>query len=180
MCKLIWVILKQFNQISLTTSMEIKMPLKKGDTAPDFTLKNQKTENVTLSSFKGRNVVLLFFPFANTSVCTEEMCTMRDSYNQYEKLDAQVLAVSVDSPFTLKMWADHNKLNFPVLSDFNKEVSPKYDAFYEVFAPGKLDFKGVSKRAAFVIDGAGKIKYAEYCPTPGDQPNYSEIKKALE
>ncbi len=156
------------------------MSLKQGDAAPDFTLKNQFVEDVTLSSFKGKNVVLLFFPFANTSVCTEEMCTMRDSYKQYEKLDAQVLAVSVDSPFTLKLWAEHNNLNFPVLSDFNKEAAPKFDAMYEVFAPGKLDYKGVCKRAAFVIDPEGKIKYAEYCPTPGDQPSYEEIKKALQ
>lgn len=156
------------------------MPLKKGDLAPDFTLKNQNLEDVTLSSFRGKNVVLLFFPFANTSVCTEEMCTMRDNYKIYENLDAQIVAVSVDGPFALKLFANANDLNFPLLSDFNKEVIPKYDAYLDVFGPGKLDYRGTAKRAAFVLDKEGVIKYAEYCPTPGDQPDYSAIKKALE
>jgi len=156
------------------------MSLKIGDVAPGFKLKDQNANDVTLSDFKGKNVVLLFFPLAGSSVCTAEMCTMRDEMHDYEKLDAQILGVSVDSLYALKMWAEKNNYDFPLLSDFNKEISVKYDSLYENFAPGKLDYKGVSKRSAFVIGKDGKIKYAEICPSPGDQPNYQAIEKALE
>ncbi len=155
------------------------MSLKVGDIAPDFTLINKNGAKVSLNDFMNKNVVLLFFPFANSSVCTAEMCGMRDNFKQYEELDAQVLGISVDSHYTLKLWSEVNHLNFPLLSDFNKEVSPKYDSFYDIFAPGKYDYKGVSKRSAFVIGKDGKIKYIEICPTPGDQPNYEAIKSAL-
>ncbi len=155
------------------------MSLQVGDIAPDFTLKNQDGASVSLNDFKNKNVVLLFFPFANSSVCTAEMCQMRDNFKQYEDLDAQVLGISVDSHYTLKLWSDVNHLTFPLLSDFNKEVSPKFDSLYDIFAPGKYDYKGVSKRSAFVIGKDGKIKYMEICPSPGDQPNYEAIKNAL-
>lgn len=155
------------------------MSLKVGDVAPDFTLFNQDAEQVTLSSFKGKNVVVLFFPLANTGVCTKEMCTFRDELKIYEGLNAQVLGISVDSPFSLKMFADKNNYNFPLLSDFNKEVSAKYGALYDVFVPGKFDFKGVSKRSAFVVDANGLIKYAEVLENAGDEPNYEAVKKAL-
>lgn len=155
------------------------MSLKVGDAAPDFTLFNQDAEQVTLSSFKGKNVVVLFFPLANTGVCTKEMCTFRDELKVYEGLNAQVLGISVDSPFSLKMFADKNKYNFPLLSDFNKEVSAKYGALYDVFVPGKFDFKGVSKRSAFVVDANGMIKYAEVLENAGEEPNYEAVKKAL-
>lgn len=155
------------------------MPLKIGDSAPEFTLKNQEKNDVSLSNFSEKNVVLLFFPFANSSVCTEEMCSVRDNMKIYENLNAQVLGISVDSPYALKMWADNQKLSFPLLSDFNKEVSKKYDSLYDVFAPGKMDYIGVSKRSAFVIGKDGKVKYAEICKTPGDQPDYQAIQNAL-
>lgn len=150
-----------------------------GSIAPDFTLKNTNAENVSLNSFKGKKIVLLFFPFANTGVCTKEMCSMRDSMSQYSDLNAEVLGISVDSPFTLKLWKEHNKINFQLLSDFNKEVAPAYGAFYDVFAPGKFDYKGVAKRSAFVIDENGVIKYAEVLENAGDEPNYSAIQNAL-
>lgn len=150
-----------------------------GSIAPDFTLKNTNAENVSLNSFKGKNVVLLFFPFANTGVCTKEMCSMRDSMSQYSELNAEVIGVSVDSPFTLKLWKEHNQINFQLLSDFNKEVAPAYGAFYDVFAPGKFDYRGVAKRSAFVIDESGVIKYAEVLENAGDEPNYQVIKEAL-
>jgi peroxiredoxin len=150
-----------------------------GSLAPDFTLKNQNTEDVTLSSFKGKNVVLLFFPFANTSVCTKEMCTFRDELSIYKGLDAQVLGVSVDSPFALKMWDDKNNYGFPLLSDFNKEVSAAYGALYDSFVPAKFDYKGVSKRSAFVINGEGIVTYAEVLESAGDEPNYEAVQKAL-
>jgi len=155
------------------------MALKVGDKAPDFTLFDHNTEKVTLSSFNGKNVVILFFPLANTGVCTKEMCTFRDELKIYEGLNAQVLGISVDSPFSLKMFADKNNYNFPLLSDFNKEVSTAYGALYDVFVPGKFDFKGVSKRSAFVVGANGTIKYAEVLENAGDEPNYEAVKKAL-
>ncbi len=155
------------------------MALKVGDKAPDFKLFNQDAEQVSLNSFKGKNVVVLFFPLANTGVCTKEMCTFRDELKVYEGLNAQVLGISVDSPFSLKMFADKHNYNFPLLSDFNKDVSASYGALYDVFVPGKFDFKGVSKRSAFVVDGNGVIKYAEILENAGDEPNYEAVKKAL-
>lgn len=156
------------------------MSLKVGDTAPSFELFNQDAEKVSLEQFKGKNVVLLFFPLANTSVCTKEMCTFRDELKVYENLDAQVLGISVDSPFALKMFAEKNNYNFPLLSDFNKEVSASYGALYDVFVPGKFDFKGVAKRSAFVIDKNGIIQYAEVLENAGEEPNYVAIKETLE
>ena len=155
------------------------MALKVGDKAPEFSLLNNKVEKVSLSDYKGKNVVLLFFPLANTGVCTKEMCTFRDELKSYEDLDAQVLGISIDSPFALQMWAEKNNYNFPLLSDFNKDVSESYGALYDVFVPGKLDFKGVAKRSAFVIDKEGIIKYAEVLENAGDEPSYEAIQKAL-
>lgn len=156
------------------------MSLKVGDVAPDFTLFNQDAQPVSLNQLKGKNVVILFFPLANTSVCTKEMCTFRDELKIYENLNAQVLGISVDSPFALKMFAEKNNYNFPLLSDFNKEVSASYGALYDVFVPGKFDFKGVSKRSAFVVDKEGKIQYSEVLENAGDEPNYNAIKEVLE
>lgn len=153
---------------------------KVGDKAPNFKLFDSDTNQVELSSFKGKNVVLLFFPFANTGVCTKELCSFRDSLTQYNNLNAQVLAVSVDSPFALSLWKDQQKFNFPLLSDFNKEVIKAYDAAFDVFVPGKFDFLGVAKRSAFVIDKEGIIRYAEVLPTPGEEPSYDAITKTLE
>jgi peroxiredoxin len=150
-----------------------------GSIAPNFTLKNTNTEAVSLNSFRGKNVVLLFFPFANSGVCTKEMCSMRDNLNRYSNLNAQVLGISVDSPFSLKLWKERNEINFPLLSDFNKEVAPAYGAFYDVFAPGKLDLKGVAKRSAFVVDPNGIVKYAEVLENAGDEPNYTAIQDSL-
>ncbi|HOJ38633.1 MAG TPA: redoxin domain-containing protein [Ignavibacteriales bacterium] len=154
--------------------------LKVGDKAPVFTLKNQNLEDVNLENLIGKkNIVLLFFPFANTSVCEKELCSTRDSMKDYEDLDAEILAISVDSPFALKLWNDKHKFSFNLLSDFNKEVAPKYGAFYEVFAPGKFDYKGVAKRSAFVIDKNGVIQYVEVLENAGDEPNYEAIKETL-
>ena len=150
-----------------------------GSIAPDFTLKNTNAELVSLSSFKGKNVVLLFFPLANSGACTKEMCSMRDNMSRYSDLNAEVLGVSVDSHFSLKLWKEHNQINFQLLSDFNKEVAPSYGAFYDVFAPGKFDYKGVAKRSAFVIDPNGVVKYAEVLESAGDEPNYTAIQEAL-
>lgn len=155
------------------------MALKIGDQAPNFTLTNQDGEPVSLSNFKGKKVVVLFFPAANTGVCTKEMCTFRDDLKEFEKLNAQVLGISVDTHFALKMFQEKNNYNFPLLSDFNKKVIADYDVVLDVFVPGKFDYKNVAKRAAFVVDENGKIKYTEVLASPGDEPNYEAIKKVL-
>lgn len=155
------------------------MALKVGDIAPDFTLNNQDGEAVSLSSFKGKKVVLLFFPAANTGVCTKEMCTFRDELKIFENLNAQVLGVSVDLHFSLKMFHEKNNYNFPLLSDFNKKVISAYDVVLDVFVPGKFDYLGVAKRAAFVIDETGKLIYTEVLASPGEEPNYEAVKKVL-
>lgn len=156
------------------------MAIKVGDTAPNFSLKNTDLEQVSLSDFKGKkNVVLLFFPLVNTSVCEKELCSMRDGMKDYENLNAQVLAISVDSSFAQKLWNEKQKFNFPLLSDFNKEVCKSYGAFYDTFVPGKLDYIGVAKRSAFVIDKNGVVQYAEILENPGDEPNYLAVQESL-
>lgn len=155
------------------------MSVKVGDKAPEFALPNQNKEKISLDNFKGKKVVLLFFPFAGSGVCTKEMCSFRDELKKYEDLDAQVLAISVDSIYALKLFDDKNQFSFPLLSDFNKEVINKYGVVDDAFAPGALDYKGVAKRSAFVIDKEGKIKYAEVLENPGNEPNYEAIKNTL-
>lgn len=152
------------------------MALSVGDKAPDFKLRDSDKNEVSLSDFKGKNVVLLFFPLAFTGVCTTELCSMRDNIGEYKDLDAQILAVSVDSLFTLEKFKAEQNLNFPLLSDFNKEVSQQYDTFYQDFV---LDMKGVSKRSAFVIDKAGVVQYAEVLESAGDLPNFETVKATL-
>lgn len=152
------------------------MEINVGDKAPNFTLRNTEKGEVSLEDYKGKNVVLLFFPLAFTGVCTTELCTMRDDIGTYEGLDAQILAVSVDSLFTLEQFKKKENYNFPLLSDFNKNVSRAYGSLYEDFV---LDMKGVSKRAAFVIDKEGTIKYAEVLESAGDLPNFEAVKNTL-
>lgn len=152
------------------------MALVVGDKAPNFKLRDSDKAEVSLKDFKGQNVVLLFFPLAFTGVCTAELCTMRDNIADYQGLNAQILAVSVDSLFTLEKFKAEQNLNFPLLSDFNKKVSKKYDTFYKDFV---LDMKGVSKRSAFVIDKDGIIQYAEVLESAGDLPNFEAVKATL-
>lgn len=152
------------------------MAVKIGDKAPTFTLTSTDKKEVTLEELKGKNVVLLFFPLAFTGVCTTELCAMRDDIATYQNLDAEILAVSVDSPFSLGKFKEEQNLNFTLLSDFNKEVSRAYDSLYEVFV---LGMKGVSKRSAFVIDKEGVVKYAEVLESAGDLPNFDAVKETL-
>jgi peroxiredoxin len=147
-----------------------------GTKAPEFTLPNTELNLVSLSDYKGKNVVLLFFPLAYTSVCTDELCKMRDEIQDYNNLNAAVLGVSVDSPYTLKQFKNDNNLNFDLLSDFNKVASPAYGSMYEVFGKG---LKGVSKRSAFVIDSEGIVKYAEVLENAGEMPDFDKIKASL-
>ncbi len=153
------------------------MSLKPGDKAPNFKLYNSEKEEVSLDSFQGQNVVLLFFPQSFTGVCTKELCSTRDDISFYQNLDAQVLAISVDSVFTLGKFKEDQHLNFPLLSDFNKEVSRAYEALYEEWV---LGMKGVSKRSAFVIDKTGVIRYAEVLDNPAELPNFDAVKSTLE
>ena len=152
------------------------MSVKVGEKAPSFTLRNSVKEEVSLSDYKGKNVVVLFFPLAFTGVCTTELCEIRDSIADYNNLDAEVVAISVDSLFVLAKYKEEQGFNFPLLSDFNKEVSRAYGCLYEEFV---LGMKGVSKRSAFVIDKEGTIKYAEILESAGDMPNFAAVKDAL-
>ncbi|MCC6283641.1 MAG: peroxiredoxin [Saprospiraceae bacterium] len=151
--------------------------LQSGDKAPDFALRASDKSLVKLSEQRGKNVVLLFFPFAFTGVCTKELCQMRDSLADYEKLDAQILAVSVDSPYALAKWKEEQGFNFPLLSDFNKTVSKKYDTIYKEFGMG---MKGVAKRSAFVIDKQGVVRYAEVLENAGEIPDFNAVKQTLQ
>lgn len=152
------------------------MALQVGDKAPDFKLFSSELKEVALADYDGKKLVLHFFPMAFTGVCTTQLCTMRDSFGFYEGMNAGVLGVSVDSPFTLAKFKEEQSYQFPLLSDFNKEVSAAYGALYEEFA---FNLKGVSKRAAFVIED-GKIIYAEVLENAGDLPDFDAIRKAVE
>jgi peroxiredoxin len=152
------------------------MALKVGDKAPAFKLYASDKTEVSLDDFKGKKVVLLFFPLAYTGVCTNEMCSTSEDLDKYKALDAEVLGISVDSFATLARFKQDYKINFPLLSDFNKEVARAYDALYEEFV---LGMKGVARRSAFVIDREGVIRYAEVLESAGDLPNFEAIKQTL-
>jgi glutaredoxin-dependent peroxiredoxin len=153
------------------------MSIQVGSKAPAFNLVSTDKEQVSLDSFKGQNLVILFFPFAFTSVCTAELCSMRDNLSVYNNLHTAVVGISVDSPFTLGKFKEDQKLNFPLLSDFNKQAAPAYGAFYDSFS---LGLQGVARRAAFVVDKEGVIRYAEVLENAGNLPDFEAIKKTLE
>lgn len=148
------------------------MLLQEGQAAPQFTLVSSSLQSSSLADFRGRKVVLHFFPLAFTGVCTTQLCTMRDSFGYYDGLNATILGISVDSPFTLAKFKEENNYQFDLLSDFNKEVSTAYGAIYADFVMG---LKGVSKRAAFVIDEEQNIIYAEVLEAATDLPNFEAI-----
>jgi peroxiredoxin len=152
------------------------MSVQIGQTAPDFTLKNTDMQDVTLSSFRGqKNVVLLFVPLAFTGVCTNELCSVRDNLNNYTKLNAEVLGISVDSPFSQKAWKEKENLNFTLLSDFNRQAVKAYDVMYDEL----IGLQGVAKRAAFVIDKEGKVRYAEVLESARNLPNFDKLNETL-
>ena len=155
------------------------MPIEVGQQAPDFTLYNTEQKQISLKELTSKsNVVILFFPLAFTSVCTKELCSTRDNISTYQKLNATVVAISVDSLFTLGKFREEQKLPFDLLSDFNKDVSRQYDSLYEEFP--KFDLKGVTKRSAFVVNKQGIIKYAEVLADASQVPNFEKVKEALE
>jgi peroxiredoxin len=151
------------------------MSVEVGSKAPDFTLMNQDRQPVKLSDQRGKNVVLAFFPAAFSSVCTKELCTFRDSLARLNQANAQVYGISVDTFFTLKAFQDQQKLTFPLLSDFNKEVIQQYG----VFNPDMIGLKGIAKRAVFVIDKDGVVRHKEVLEDARNEPNYDKVLSAL-
>ena len=154
------------------------MAVEVGQTAPQFSLYDQDRNERSLAEFKGKNVVLAFYPGAFTGTCTTEMCTLRDRAGQFNSLNAQVLGISVDPPFAQKAWADANKLNFPVLSDFNRQVVEQYD----VALPNLAGLRGytAADRAVFIVDKEGVVRYKWLAPSPADEPDYDEVRQALD
>ncbi|MCU0338522.1 MAG: redoxin domain-containing protein [Spirosomaceae bacterium] len=153
------------------------MALQKGDKAPNFTLFNSDKQAVSLSDLAGKNVIIHFFPAAFTGVCTEQLCNMRDNINYYTNLNATVLGISVDSPFTLGKFKAEQNYNFDLLSDFNKNTIKDFGVYRENFVFG---MNGVANRAAFVIDKEGVVQHAEVLDNPGNLPDFSAIKSTLE
>lgn len=151
-----------------------------GDQAPDFTLKSKSGDDmndISLSDYRdSKNVVILFFPLAYTGVCTDEMCSVSGGLADYDALDAQVLGISVDSPFAQEAWAKENDITVPLLSDFNKEVSAAYGSQFEDL----IGFKGVAKRSAFVVDKTGVVRFASVSDDPTELPDFDAIKACLQ
>jgi peroxiredoxin len=152
------------------------MALAVGTKAPDFKLFSSDKKEVSLADFKGKNLVIQFFPAAFTGVCTAQMCSSRDELAVYNGLNASVVGVSVDMPFSLGEFKAKNGINFDLLSDFNKDFIKAYDMYLENFA---LGMKGVAKRGVVVIDKDGVVQYTETTPSPGDQVNFEALKAAL-
>lgn len=153
------------------------MAVEVGQTAPDFNLYDTDRKERKLSEFKGKNVVLAFFPGAFTGVCTTEACALRDQMDQFNSMNAQVLGISVDPPFSQKVWADQNQVNYPFLSDFNRQVVNQYG----VALPNLAGMQGyvAANRAVFVVDKDGVVRYKWVAPSPATEPNYDEVRQAL-
>jgi len=155
------------------------MPLPIGSLAPDFSLKSKNAQglkDVSISEHRGqKNLVILFFPLAFTGVCTQEMCDISNGLSTYSDLGAEVIAISVDSPFALEAWAKQEGITITLASDLNKTTA----AAYGVLLPDLIGLGSVSARAAFVIDKAGVIQYSEQTPTPKELPNFEAIKAVL-
>jgi len=152
------------------------MPPEIGSKAPDFTLPNQDREAVTLSDqIKSGPVVLAFFPAAFSGTCTKEMCTFRDSMRELNAASAHVLGISVDTFFALKAWGEAQKLNFALLSDFNKEVIKQYGVVNE----NMIGLRGIAKRAVFVVDRSGTIRHREVLDDARHEPDYGTVRQAL-
>lgn len=147
-----------------------------GSKAPEISLQNGNFETISLEQFKGEtNVVVLFYPLAFSSVCTEELCSIRDNMKIYNSLNAEVIAISVDSLFVQKAFKQAQNLNFELLSDFNKEVSSSYNSIFDDY----FGMKGVSKRSAFVIDKEGVIRHEEIQDVDDVIPDFNAIQRVL-
>jgi peroxiredoxin len=148
-----------------------------GQRAPEFTLYDADRKQRKLSEFTGKNVVLAFFPGAFTGVCTKEMCTLRDSLAQFNNMNAQVVGISVDPFGSLKAFSDQNKLGFPLLSDFNRQVVRQYDVAFQNL--GGVEGYVSANRAVFVVDKSGVVRYKWTAASPANEPNYEEVKQAV-
>ena len=153
------------------------MTISIGQKAPSFNLFDSDKKSINSASFAGQPVIILFFPFSFSSVCTAELCSMRDSMDIYNKANATVLGISVDSLYTLHQFKKDQQINFTLLSDFNKTVSKDFGVLYDIFPT--FEMQGVSKRAAFIIDKNGLIQYAEVCALPGDMPDFTAIQSKI-
>ena len=155
------------------------MAIPVGAKAPDFSLKSKQSTglvDISLSSnFGKKNTVLLFFPAAFTGVCTQELCDISSGLNVYSELNAEVIGISVDSPFAQEAWAQKEKITIALASDLNKEVIKNYDVVFPMLA-GVGD---TAARAAFVIDKNGVVQYSEQTPTPKDLPDFAKVKEVL-
>ena len=153
------------------------MSIELGQKLPRFQLPDQDRRQRALNDFLGRKTVLAFFPGAFTSVCTKEMCTFRDSMAALNSLNAQVVGISVNDPFTNKAFAEANKLQFPILSDYTRETVRKFNVFHEDFAG--LRGYTVAKRSIFILDDKGTVRYKWVSEDPAKQPDYDEVKRTL-
>jgi peroxiredoxin len=152
------------------------MAVEVGSKAPDFTLVNQDRESVTLSEqLKKGNVVLAFFPGAFSGTCTKEMCSFRDTMSNFTGANATVLGVSTDTFFALKAWRDQQHFDFQLLSDYNKDVIKAYD----VVNPDMIGLKNIAKRAVFVIENGGVVRYREVLEDARNEPDYGKLNEAL-
>lgn len=148
-----------------------------GQVAPHISLYNTDRKLVDFNNLQGKKKVLVFFPAAFTSVCTAGMCSIRDEMHDYNRLDALVFGISVDTPFSLKKFKEDQAITYDLLSDFNKEVSRAYGVLREEFI---LGMRGVSERAVFIIGSDGTLKYREVLENPGSMPDFAAAKRALE
>jgi peroxiredoxin len=155
------------------------MAISAGSKAPDFNLKSKQPSGIVdvklSNNFGKKNTVVLFFPLAFTSVCTKEMCDVTSGINAYSGMNADVIGISVDSPFAQEAWAQKEKIGITLASDLNKETAKAYGTLL----PDLLGLGAVSARAAFVVDKTGVVRYSEQTPTPKDLPNFDAIKDAL-
>lgn len=154
------------------------MAIAVGSKAPDFTLKSKSPADADVklsNNFGKKNTVLLFFPLAFTGVCTTEMCDVTAGLSAYSGLNADVIAISVDSPFAQEAWATQNKIGITIVSDLNKTTTKAYDVMFPMLA-GVGD---TAARSAFVVDKHGVVQYAEQTPTPKDLPNFNAVKETL-
>lgn len=152
------------------------MDLQLNDVAPDFSLFNSDKQLIHLNSFKGHNLIIIFFPAAFSETCTKELCSLRDNISFYKLFNTKIIAISTDSIYCLSQFKKENNLNFTLISDYNKEVSELYGVQYKEFG---YRMKGVSKRAVFVLDSDLKIKYIEIMDSAIDLPNFIKINEIL-
>lgn len=154
------------------------MPLEEGATAPDFELYDDQQQLMRLSDLQGEKVLLLFFPGAFTRVCTDELDRVSQEIDRYREQDVRVLGISTDSPFVLEEFRRAHDFQFPLLSDHSGEVAARYDAKYEADRhPMGLD--RIARRAAFVLDREGRIRYAEVLEDAGKQPDFGAIQRTV-